>query len=202
MRLPTFSMAPLKWWGLSFRFPYRLRGGYRVTRKHGVLSYLTGCAPQAVDNWSNFKTYKLRRPVGLIRADAHRSPFRESLAEVIVLCTQHASGATSFACSVLLPTHVPSTNQRQPVSALRYLQRRVPAVKYRAFMLEVCSWNTSDFVLFSAYVEQSRRSGGGCCGLRPALRRQSGRPQVSERPRAQDQGPDHPHLCHSPLLLR
>ena len=39
-------------------------------------------SPQAVDNWSNFETYKLQRPVGLIRADVHRSPFRSNLEEV------------------------------------------------------------------------------------------------------------------------
>ena len=39
-------------------------------------------AMQAVDNWSNFEAYKLQRPVGLIRTDLHRSPFRDSLEEV------------------------------------------------------------------------------------------------------------------------
>ena len=35
--------------------------------------------------------------MGLIRADAHRSPFRESLAEVSVSCTQSSSGSLSVA---------------------------------------------------------------------------------------------------------
>ena len=69
--------------------------------KHCVQSHLMRGASQEVDNWSNFETYKLRRPVGLIRADAHRSPFRGNLAEVSALCTPHGSGAgaMSFACT-------------------------------------------------------------------------------------------------------
>lgn len=39
---------------------------------------------QAVDNWSNFEAYGLRRPVGLIRSDLHKSPFRDHLEEVRV----------------------------------------------------------------------------------------------------------------------
>lgn len=45
-------------------------------------SLMERSAMQAVDNWSNFEAYKLQRPVGLIRTDLHRSPFRESLEEV------------------------------------------------------------------------------------------------------------------------
>jgi tRNA (guanine10-N2)-methyltransferase len=31
------------------------------------------------DNWSNFQSYGLPPPVGLLRADAHRPPFRDGL---------------------------------------------------------------------------------------------------------------------------
>lgn len=47
-----------------------------------VSSLMERLAMQAVDNWSNFEAYKLQRPVGLIRTDLHRSPFRDSLEEV------------------------------------------------------------------------------------------------------------------------
>ena len=37
---------------------------------------------QVLDNWSNFSAYGLPPPVGLVRADLHRHPFRASLEEV------------------------------------------------------------------------------------------------------------------------
>ena len=36
---------------------------------------------QVADNWANFKEYGLPQPAGLIRADAHRPPFRDDLHE-------------------------------------------------------------------------------------------------------------------------
>ena len=71
----------------------------------------SGVFLQAVDNWSNFETYKLRRPVGLIRADAHRSPFRESLAEVSLLYSAKLRCCTrclpcSLAFFIAWKTHV------------------------------------------------------------------------------------------------
>ena len=35
-----------------------------------------------LDNWANFRRYGLPTPVGLLRADAHRPPFRDNLCEV------------------------------------------------------------------------------------------------------------------------
>ena len=52
-------------------------------------------SPQAVDNWSNFEVYKLQRPVGLIRADVHRSPFRSNLEEVCCLTDDISGGIKS-----------------------------------------------------------------------------------------------------------
>lgn len=43
------------------------------------------CSRQVADNWTNFTTYGLQRPAGLIRADAHRPPFRDNLHEVAAL---------------------------------------------------------------------------------------------------------------------
>ena len=34
---------------------------------------------QHMDVWENFRDYNLTPPVGLIRADAHRQPFRPAL---------------------------------------------------------------------------------------------------------------------------
>ena len=34
---------------------------------------------EAVDVWTNFREYKLQPPAGLVRADAHRPPFRHDL---------------------------------------------------------------------------------------------------------------------------
>lgn len=36
-------------------------------------------AGERTDVWDNFRDYSLTSPVGLIRADAHRPPFRPSL---------------------------------------------------------------------------------------------------------------------------
>ena len=63
---------------------------------NALLSGLMGRVLQAVDNWSNFETYRLRRPVGLIRADTHRSPFRESLAEVSLLYSAELRRCTLY----------------------------------------------------------------------------------------------------------
>lgn len=38
-----------------------------------------GSDGENVDVWSNFKSYGLVPPVGLLRADAHRPPFRDDL---------------------------------------------------------------------------------------------------------------------------
>ncbi|KAK9842023.1 hypothetical protein WJX81_004620 [Elliptochloris bilobata] len=38
---------------------------------------------QVLDNWSNFRMYDLPTPAGLLRADAHRPPFRDDLCEVV-----------------------------------------------------------------------------------------------------------------------
>ncbi len=38
-------------------------------------------AAQVLDNWANFEAYGLPAPVGLLRADAHRPPFRRGLCE-------------------------------------------------------------------------------------------------------------------------
>ena len=37
---------------------------------------------RGVDVWTNFERYGLQAPAGLLRADAHRPPFRDSLCEV------------------------------------------------------------------------------------------------------------------------
>ncbi|CAL8463394.1 g2928 [Coccomyxa elongata] len=43
---------------------------------------------KVADNWANFEDYGLPRPAGLIRADAHRPPFRDDLHEILdaVVC--------------------------------------------------------------------------------------------------------------------
>ncbi|KAK9812920.1 hypothetical protein WJX72_005797 [[Myrmecia] bisecta] len=43
---------------------------------------------ERVDVWANFRDYRLQPPVGLIRADAHRPPWRDDLQEVLdaVIC--------------------------------------------------------------------------------------------------------------------
>ena len=56
--------------------------GTQCQQRQMESSLMERSAMQAVDNWSNFEAYRLQRPVGLIRTDLHRSPFRESLGEV------------------------------------------------------------------------------------------------------------------------
>ena len=63
--------------------------------------------PQAVDNWSNFEVYKLQRPVGLIRADVHRSPFRGNLEEVCCFTDEISGGAHHMSRAHLLPDAKP-----------------------------------------------------------------------------------------------
>ncbi|KAL3152268.1 hypothetical protein ABBQ32_001345 [Trebouxia sp. C0010 RCD-2024] len=74
---------------------------------------------QQMDVWENFRDYNLTPPVGLLRADAHRLPFRSSLQEVFdaIICDPpygvRAGGKKSVAkehkvkCS---ETHIPSTD--------------------------------------------------------------------------------------------
>ena len=59
---------------------------------------------QAVDNWSNFEVYKLEKPVGLIRADVHRSPFRSNLEEVRWLMDDRSGGVREPCCSCMPST--------------------------------------------------------------------------------------------------
>ena len=47
-----------------------------------ILGWLSGKlikAGQQMDVWENFRDYNLPPPVGLLRADAHRLPFRPAL---------------------------------------------------------------------------------------------------------------------------
>ena len=45
--------------------------------------------PQVLDNWSNFTAYGLQPPIGLVRADLHRHPFRAGLEEVRARLCNH-----------------------------------------------------------------------------------------------------------------
>lgn len=58
---------------------------------------------QGIDNWSNFESYKLRRPVGLLRADVHKSPFRESLAEVSCASRTNLSAHEALLLAEFMP---------------------------------------------------------------------------------------------------
>lgn len=53
------------------------------------------CCWQVADNWANFEDYGLPRPAGLIRADAHRPPFRDDLQEVGPLMSRPADAPIS-----------------------------------------------------------------------------------------------------------
>lgn len=75
-------------WHTAFRHS-ALAGGCWAATNLGSNSMITfRCGPytpvsvQVLDNWANFRRYSLPTPVGLLRADAHRPPFRDNLCEV------------------------------------------------------------------------------------------------------------------------
>jgi hypothetical protein len=59
---------------------------------------------QVQDNWSNFEVYGLQPPVGLVRMDLHRHPFRASLEEARTSPIAHVSLHAAPACSARLTT--------------------------------------------------------------------------------------------------
>lgn len=50
-------------------------------RSDGVMA-VQDAQGEAVNVWTNFQRYGLQSPVGLLRADAHRPPFRDDLSEI------------------------------------------------------------------------------------------------------------------------
>lgn len=55
---------------------------------------------QVLDNWTNFRTYGLPSPVGLLRADAHRPPFRADLCNVRLRLPAKSPRTSLSVCSL------------------------------------------------------------------------------------------------------
>ena len=86
---------------------------YAVSYMHVIAGKLNKSGQQ-MDVWENFRDYNLTPPVGLIRADAHRLPFRPALqvhasfSPFHIVCTVPAwkmSIMVALQCRITVSTH-------------------------------------------------------------------------------------------------